>query len=140
MKNGFATRTRILLIRLGKVIPFLICAIVFISYCESFYAISTSDFMEFSDGVYLNKPISWAIAEYFRYDSPTLCLVAIISFAIQACKWNKLAIAYLAFQLYEKDYFNTHIYDNNVYYFVIAINIAITLFFVYMGGRLLFNK
>lgn len=133
-------KVRIVLIHVGKIVPFLICFLVLISYSEDLFAMTRDDYVSFHSYVIPNKPISWFIGSYFEYNMQTLVIITIISYAIQACKWNKHAIAYLAFQLYEKDYFNTHIYDNNVYYFVIAINIAIALFFVYMGGRLLFNK
>lgn len=133
-------KVRIVLIHVGKIVPFLICFLVLISYSEDLFAMTKDDYVSFHSYVIPNKPISWFIGSYFEYNVQTLVIITIISYAIQACKWNKLAISYLAFQLYEKDYFNTHIYDNNVYYFVIAINIAIALFFVYMGGRLLFNK
>lgn len=133
-------KLRIVLIHVGKIVPFLICFLVLISYSEDLFAMTRDDYVSFHCYVIPNKPISWFIGSYFEYNMQTLVIITIISYAIQACKWNKLAIAHLAFQLYEKDYFNTHIYENNVYYFVIAINIAIALFFVYMGGRLLFNK
>ena len=67
-RNGTSTlvyKSRLLLINCGKVFPFLICAIVAISYIECFKAMYFEDYLEFSDGIYLNKPISFSIASFF---------------------------------------------------------------------------
>lgn len=137
MNIDFIVKTRVLLIQVGKVIPFVFCFVVFISFCESLYALLTNDFIEFSDGVYLNKPLSWYIGQYFKYDFVTLIVLTIISFAIRTCIYNKLAILYLAINLYEKSYFSNHIYENNIYYIVAIINSLICAFFCYKGIKIL---
>ena len=134
--NRIVHKSRVALITCGKVIPFFICAIVAISYFECFKALVTCDYLEFSDGIYLNKPISFFIGSVFELDLPTLLFVAVTSIAIRTCKWNKLAILYLAFNLYEKHYFATHQFESeNGYYLVSTINIAICVFLVFKGIR-----
>lgn len=129
-------KTRILLIRLGKITPFLICFLVLISYCECLYALITNDFVATDDAIVLNKPVSWAIGEYFRYNVPTLFLLAVLSIAIRTCIWNKLSLLYLAIQLWEKDYFiTTELYVEQIY-IVVVVNISICAFFVYKGIRI----
>ena len=132
--NGIVIRARKQMIYLGKVLPFLICMIVAISYLECLKALFAWDLLEFSDGVYLNKPISFFIGKYFELDVPTLAFVAIISIAIRTCKWNKLAILYLAFQMFEKSYFATHAWDNiQGYYIVAVLNILVCSYLIIKG-------
>lgn len=138
--NGIVYRARTIMINCGKFIPFAFCAIVAISYAECLKAMITCDYLEFSDGVYLNKPISFFIGKIFELNLPTLLFVAIISISIKTCKWNKLAILYLAFQLYEKSYFANHQFENtNLYYVVIIINLSLCTFFVIKGLQRLKN-
>lgn len=132
--NGIVIRVRKQMIYLGKVLPFLICMIVAISYLECLKALFAGDLLEFSDGVYLNKPISFFIGKYFELDVPTLAFVAIMSIAIRTCKWNKLAILYLAFQMFEKSYFATHAWDNiEGYYIVAVLNILVCSYLIIKG-------
>lgn len=127
-------RARKEMIYCGKFLPFLICAVVCISYLECLKALLTYDVLEFSDGVYLNKPISFFIGQFFELDFPTLVFLAIISVAIKTCKWNKLAVVYLAFQMFEKSYFSSHAWDGlEGYYIVIVLNITISSFLVLKG-------
>lgn len=141
MKSSIAHRARIALIETGKQLPFIVCFFVFVSYFESLYALLAEDFIQFGDGVYLNKPISWFFGGLVEYSIQFIVLATIISFAIQSCKWNKLAIVYLSFQLYEKHYFTNHQFeDTNIYYVVIVINIALCAFFVIKGLKRLKRK
>ena len=133
-------KTRYALIRMGKVLPFIVCFILLISYSECLYSLSIKDYIEFPSGVCLNKAVSWAIGEYFRYDLPTLVFFAIVSFAIRTCIWNKLSIAYLAVQLYEKSFFAAHEYNVSIYYIVTIVNIALCLFFCCKGIKILTTK
>jgi len=128
-----AYRARKQLIYCGKFLPFLICAIVTISYLESFKALFSYEYLQVGEDVYLYKPISFFIGEYFELDFPTWIFLAITTIAIKTCKWNKLAVLYLAFQLFEKSYFSTHIWNIEYYYIVIALNAIISCFLVLKG-------
>lgn len=133
MTKGLAYRMRVALINTGKMLPFLICVVVFVSYAESAFALATSDFLDTDDAIILNKPLSWLIADYFRYNIVTIIVLTILSYAINACKWNKLALLYLAIQLYEKEYFLTIELDAFVIYIICVVNMLVCSFLIYKG-------
>ena len=140
MKSDGLNKIRFFLINIGKTLPFVLCAIVFISYSECIYALITEDFVEYGDCVTLNKPISWAIGNLFEYNIQALFVITVLSFAIKTCIYNKLAIIYLFVNLWEKSYFMTvELYIEQVYIIVIA-NIIISSFFVYKGIKMITNK
>lgn len=125
------------LIRIGKVLPFIICMLVLVSYTESLFALTTEDFVAWGDEVILRKPISWFIGQYFEYNIQMLAVLCIISVAIETCKWNKLACVYLGANLYEKYWFNGHVYDIEVYYVVILVNMLVSGYLIYRGMKIL---
>lgn len=133
MTKGLAYQMRVALINTGKMLPFLICVVVFVSYAESAFALATSDFLDTDDAIILNKPLSWLIADYFRYNIVTIIVLTILSYAINACKWNKLALLYLAIQLYEKEYFLTIELDAFVIYIICVVNMLVCSFLIYKG-------
>ena len=133
MMDGLAYRMRVALINTGKMLPFLICIVVFVSYAESVFALATSDFLDTDDAIILNKPLSWIIADYFRYNIVTIVVLTILSYSINACKWNKLALLYLAIQLYEKEYFLTIELDVFVIYIICVVNMLVCSFLIYKG-------
>ena len=124
---------RVLLIRLGKILPFLITFLVFISYTESFYAIATNSLAEFDGEVVLYKPISWFIASHFEYNIYVVGLLGIISIAIETCIWNKLALVYLLFQLLEKELLLMVALEVWQSYVVIVMNMLLSLFLTFKG-------
>lgn len=137
MTKGLAYRMRVALINTGKMLPFLICVVVFVSYAESAFALATSDFLDTDDAIILNKPLSWIIADYFRYNSVTIVVLTILSYAINACKWNKLALLYLATQLYEKEYFMTVELETFSIYVICAVNMIVCSYLIYKGIKIL---
>lgn len=132
-----AHKTRIALIRLGKSLPFIVCAIVLISYLENINSFISEDFVIYDGYAIPNKPISYLIGSYFEYNALFLSFLTIVSFAIETCLYNKLAIFYLAINLYEKSYFTNHVYDNEIYYIVAIINALICVFFCCKGIKIL---
>lgn len=139
-QDGLIYKSRLLLIKLGKIIPFAICAVLFISYTETAFSLLSNNFVEYDGYVIPYKPISWFISGYFEYNLQTLVVVTLVSVAIRTCKWNKFACLYLAINLYEKYLFSFVVLDTKYYYIVIAINIVVSLFFILMGFRILLNK
>lgn len=125
--------TRVVLINIGKMLPFLLCTLVLISYSESGLSLMTENFIAYDGEVLLYKPISWFIGSYFEYNAQMLVVLIIISIAIETCVWNKLSCIYLGFNLFEKDWFANHEYDTEIYYIVIAINILICAYLIYKG-------
>jgi hypothetical protein len=134
-----ANSARRLLINSGKVLPFALCFILSISYSETLVAIITEDFLEYEGYVVLNTPISFRIAKVFRYDWLMMVLVFVISFAIEACKWNMYASMYLAVHLLEKHYFTFEMEMESVA-LVAGLNLIISVFFVYKGCCIFIKK
>ena len=130
---NFIVRTRIALINTGKVLPFVLCIIVLISYTESFTALLTENYLVYGDYYVLNKPISWFIGSYFEYNAQMLVVLTIISIAIQTCVWNKISCLYLALNLIQKSWFAEHEYDITTYYIVIIANMIICAYLIYKG-------
>lgn len=128
-----AYKAKTLLINTGKVIPFILCFLVLISYIENIYSLSFCNYIAIDDFVVLNKPISFFIGGYFEYNLQALVIITIISFAIETCKWNKLAIVYLGFQLLGKHYFATVELDIWFYFIVSVLNAIVCAFFMYKG-------
>lgn len=124
---------RVLLIRLGKILPFLITFLVFISYAESLYALATNSLAEFDGEVVLYKPISWFIASHFEYNIYVVGLLCIISIAIETYIWNKLALVYLLFQLLEKELLLMVALEVWQSYVVIVMNMLLSLFLTFKG-------
>lgn len=126
---------RVLLIRLGKISPFLITFLVFISYGESLVALMTNSLAEYNGEVVLYKPLSWAIASYFEYDMYVVALLTVLAIAIETCIWNKLALLYLFVQLIEKVWLSHVILDLWAYYIIVIANALISLILTWKGLR-----
>lgn len=128
-----ANRTRRTLIHIGKTLPFVLCFIVFVSYLESSISLLTSNLVLYGGVVVLNTPISFAIGTKFEYDLLVLFVITIISFAIETCYWNKLAIIYLAIHLWEKSYLSSIELESDTIYIIATINIVISGILIYKG-------
>lgn len=127
------------LIRLGKVIPFILCFIVFVSYLEDVYALYTNSYMEFADGVYLYKPISWAIGNQLEYNISHLAVLCVLSIAISTCIYNKMTCGYLGVNLIEKSYFDFELEPTTIYAICLA-NIIVCGYLTYKGIKIFINK
>jgi hypothetical protein len=136
MNNNFITKTRVKLIQIGKIAPFVVCFVVFISYTEDVYSLMFDRYVEFSDGVYLRKDLSWFIGNYFKYDLATLSFLVVLSCAIETCIYNKLACLYLGINLLEKSYFDFELEPTYIY-IICIINIAISFYLTYKGIKIL---
>lgn len=135
MINAF----RRLLIRAGKVLPFMVCFLVCFCYAESLYALITDDYLLYDDVVILNAKTSFFIGSYFEYNLQMLVVLCIVSIAIQTCFYNKLACLYLGVNLLEKSYFDFELYPEYIYAICI-VNILICGFFCYKGLRIISRK
>jgi len=136
MNNNFITKTRVTLIRIGKIAPFVVCFVVFISYTEDVYSLMFDRYVEFSDGVYLRKDLSWFIGNYFKYDLATLSFLVVLSCAIETCIYNKLACLYLSINLLEKSYFDFELEPMTIYIICIA-NIIVAGYLTFKGIKIL---
>ena len=130
-------KSRVALINIGKVLPFIVCAIVFVGYTETAFSLVTNDYIVWDGNIIPNTPITRFIGLYFEYDIIMLVILLTISVAIETCYWNKLAIVYLCIQLYEKNYFQSmELYTETIYIIAVA-NIIVSGFFVYKGAKML---
>ena len=132
-------KARIWLIRLGKVLPFVICFIVMLSYSETAFNLATNDLFSWCGIVIPSKPISWLISGYFEYNLQMLVVLVILSIAIQTCVYNKLACAYLGINLAEKSYFDFELEPTTIYIICLA-NIIIAGYLTYKGIRILLSS
>lgn len=133
-------RFRRLLIRIGKTMPFLLCFLVFVNYSETLIALATGDYLAYDGMVIPNTRISFLVGKYLEYDLSMLIVLIVVSIAVDTCIWNKAACLYLGANLYEKSFFETNMYDNEVYYAVCAINIILASYLTLKGIRILINN
>lgn len=132
-------RARVFLIELGKMLPFIVCGIICISYMECVYALFMEKFVVYDGSFVLYKPISWALGSAFEYNLITVTLMAIISVAVQTCLWNKLGVFYTLVQLGEKSYFDFELEITTIYIICLA-NIIVAGYLTYKGLHILINK
>ena len=130
-------KSRVALINIGKMLPFIVCAVVMVGYAETLFSLATNDFVMWDGNIIPNTPISRFVGFYFEYDIITLVILLTISVAIETCYWNKLAIVYLCIQLYEKNYLTSvELYTETICIIAFA-NILVSGFFVYKGAKML---
>lgn len=127
-------KARIWLIRVGKILPFIVCFIVLISWLESLFYTSTENFVEWGNVIIPNTRLSFFIGQYFEYNLQMLFVLVVLSIAIETCVYNKLACAYLGFNLLEKSYLDFELEPTYIY-IICTINIVITSFLCYKGVK-----
>lgn len=127
---------RIWLIRLGKILPFVICFIVAISYLETLFSLITNKLVDWCGYIIPNTSLSFFIGSYFEYNVQMLVVLTILSIAIQTCRWNRLACLYLFFNLIEKSYFDFEL-DIETIYCICIINIIASTYLTYKGIKII---
>lgn len=134
--NGLIHKSRIFLIRLGKMLPFVVCAIICTSYVEDVYALLMEDYVLYDGAFVLNKPISWALGSVFEYNLITVALMAVISISTETCYWNKIAVLFTLLQLGEKTYFDFEI-EPWAIYIICLVNIVVAGYLTLKGIKIL---
>lgn len=129
-------KARVVLIRIGKALPFLICTLVAISYAETIFALLTDDFIVYDGYVIPYKHVSFFIGHYFEYNLQLLVVLCIISIAIETCLWNKLACVYLGIVLLQKHFLDFEIEETTICV-ICTLNIIICAFLLWKGFRML---
>ena len=132
-------KARVWLVRLGKVLPFVICFIVMLSYSETAFNLATNDLFSWCGIVIPSKPISWFISGYFEYNLQMLVVLCIVSIAIETCIYNKLACGYLGINLAEKSYFDFELEPTTIY-IICVINIVVSFYITFKGIKILLSK
>lgn len=130
---NIVSSARRILVNIGKLLPFVICFIVFTSYAESFYAMATSSFIDYEDYICLDKPISIFIGSLFEYDWITVAVLAILSVSLETCVWNKVAVLYLLVHIIFKKYMEGVETDAVLVYVLSTLNMAICAVLITKG-------
>lgn len=130
--NTIVYKARVLLINMGKMLPFILCGVIAIAYIESFISLAIQDFVAWNDSIILNNSISWFIGKYFEYDLVTLVALLVLSISTATCYWNKLSCLYLGINLFEKSYFDFEL-DVWQIYIISILNLIISAYFTYKG-------
>lgn len=131
MVNSF----RKALIRIGKVLPFVICMLIFINYAETCLSVYINDFVLYDNAIIPNTKLSFFIGQYFEYNIQMLVVITIISISIQTCIYNKIACAYMGVNLIEKSYFHSvELYPEYIYA-ICLINICTCVWLCWNGLR-----
>lgn len=138
--RGLIYSARVMLIRVGKVLPFLMCLAVAISYAESSISTASGWLVVWNGSVIPFKPISWPIGRYIEYNAMFVVVLAIISISIEACIYNKMACIYLAVNLIEKHLFQCIIIDEFLIYPISALNVAVAIYIVAKGIFINYKK
>lgn len=129
---SIANNARRKLIQIGKQLPFILCFVLLVHYIETTYCLLTTNYIYFYDCTIVNAPMSFYISKYFEYDWMFVFVATIISFAVETCKWNKIAILYLALHLWLKSYLDFELEISTIYTITI-LNIAISGYLVFKG-------
>ena len=132
-------KARVLLINIGKILPFVLCGVIVISYTETMIALITQDFVEWNGYIITNNKISWFLGKYFEYDFVTLVALIILSTSVQTCIFNKLACGYLGINLLEKSYLDFELEPTYIYLICLA-NIIVAGYLTIKGISILTRK
>jgi len=135
------TLFRKLLIRVGKVIPFVFAFIVVISHIESIFAILNDDIVLDFEGYYTyNVPISNYIGNIVYVDWFDVLLLYVLAVALEFCWRNMLAVHYLLLNLAVRTLVE-HVYIESGIVVGIASFMALAgLYCVYGGFKILLSK
>jgi len=134
--STFIYKARLLLIWIGKALPFGICTLSLISHAESAYALMLDRYIYFGSYIILDTPISFFIGSYFEYNLQMLLVLFVISISVETCIYNKLACIYLGVNLIEKSYFDFELEPDTIY-IICMLNIAISGYLTYKGIKIL---
>lgn len=63
-----AWSARKLVIDIGKVLPFIVCGVVIISYVESLFSLALSNYLYYDGTMILDTPLSFLVGQIFEYD------------------------------------------------------------------------
>ena len=136
MNNDGLNKIRAMLINIGKSLPFILCAVIFVSYTETLFALETNDFVLYNGSLIPNKRLSLFLGLFFEYNLQLLFVVTILTFAIRTCIHNKMALGYNYINLAEKSYFDFELDIWQIYTIAIA-NLIVSGYFTYKGIRIL---
>lgn len=133
MKHDITTSARRGIIQIGKYAPFVIVAIVTLSNIETVYSVMFDRYATFGGVTMYYKPVSWWIGRVFELNIAWILALTVLSIGVEACIWNRIAIAYLSLVLFQIDFFLEHDVSDKTFMCVLSINCAIGVFLITKG-------
>lgn len=135
------TLFRKILIRSGKVIPFILAFVVVIGYIESTYALITDNYEMYSDGdVVLFTPISNYIGNIVYVDWFDVLLLYVLAVALEFCWRNMLAVHYLLLNLAVRTLVEYFYIESGIVVGIAGFMALAGLYCVYGGFKILLSK
>lgn len=132
---------RKILIRVGKVIPFVLAFIVAIGYVESAYAIYYELYEMCDDGsVILYTPISNYIGNIVYIDWFDVFLLYVLAVALEYCKYNLRAVHFLLLNLLIRTLVEHVWLDGGIVVGIASFMALAGLYCVYGGFKMLVHK
>lgn len=135
------TLFRKLLIRVGKVIPFIFAFIVVISHIESIFAILNDDIILDFEGYYTyNVPISNYIGSIVYIDWFDVLLLYVLAVALEFCWRNMLAVHYLLLNLAVRTLVERVYIESGIVIGIASFMALAGLYCVYGGIKILLSS
>lgn len=124
------------LVRFSKIFPFLLCFVTFVSLTEELFALATSDYVVYDEGITLHTSLSWLIARVYEMNIYTVLVAMYLSVTFETCIWNRLCDVYLLVYICEQNFFPTiELYPEYIAMIIIA-NMVVGGFFVFKGIKI----
>jgi hypothetical protein len=138
--NNMVTLFRKILIRIGKIIPFVLAFIVVVGYIESTHAVYNELYEMCDDGsVILYTPISNYIGNIVYIDWFDVLLLYVLAVGLEFCWRNMLAVHYLLLNLAVRTLVE-HFYIESSIVVGIASFMALCGLYCVYGGITIFLK
>jgi hypothetical protein len=135
------TLFRKILIRSGKVIPFILAFVVVVGYIESTYALITDNYEMYSDGdVVLFTPISNYIGNIVYVDWFDVLLLYILAVALEFCWRNMLAVHYLLLNLAVRTLVEHFYIESGIVVGIASFMALAGLYCVYGGFKMILQQ
>lgn len=136
-----ATLFRKLLIRLGKIIPFVLSFILLVGYIEKIYSIITNNtIVDAEENIIYNMPISFFIADIVYIDWLDVLLVWILCVALELCKYS-FRCAYLITLNLPFRWLVEHVYiESGIIVGIASFMALLGSYCVYGGFKVLLHK
>ena len=135
------TLFRKILIRVGKVIPFVFAFIVVISHIESIFAILSDDIILDLEGYYTyNVPISNYIGNIVYIDWFDVLLLYVLAVALEFCWRNMLAVHYLLLNLAVRTLVERVYIESGIVVGLASFMALAGLYCVYFGIKILLSS
>lgn len=132
---------RKILIRTGKIIPFVFAFVVALSYIESIYAVSNEIMVADTEGGYVYYlPISNYIGNIVYIDWFDVLLLYVLAVALEFCWRNMLAVHYLLLNLAVRTLVEYFYIESGIVVGIASFMALAGLYCVYGGIKILLSS